>query len=221
MNRDLRVVIVGGDDLGTITARRLDNRGHDVVVVERDERRAQQLSDEYVATVIHGDSERPSLLRQAQLDRADVIAALADTSAMANIGVCLTAERIAPDIKTVARVDHDDTAEYRELVDAVVYPEELAAATAANDVVKVGGGTVQTIDQLSAALELVEIEVTEDAPAANKPLRAVSFPRGTVVVAERNTDDLPGPEMVLDPGRQYVLAVQTDVTDEVLRLLRG
>lgn len=221
MSSDLRIVIVGGEHVGYHTAQRLNNRGHDVIIIEKDEDRVDFLSDQYIASVIHGDGGRPSVLREARLEQSDVIAALTSYGAMTNLGICMTAQRIAPDIKTVARIDHGDHEEYEEMVDDVVYPEELAAHAAANDIIDVSGGGVRTIEEITTQLELIEIEVAEGAPAAGKSLEAVSFPRGALVVAEQSTGSFPGPDMVLEPGIQYILAVRTDVTDEVVRLLRG
>ncbi|MFB6242487.1 MAG: TrkA family potassium uptake protein [Halobaculum sp.] len=221
MSKDLRIVIVGGGRVGYHTAQRLHNRGHDLVIVEKDDDRVEFLSNQYIGSVIHGDGGRPSVLREAQLERSDVVAGLTSYGAMTNVGICMTAQRIAPNIKTVARIDHGEHEEFEEIVDAVVYPEELAAHAAANDIIDVSGGGVRTIEEITDRLELVEIEVTERAPAAGKSLAAVSFPRGAVVVVKQDTGVFPGPDMVLEPGVQYILAVQTDVTDEVIRLLRG
>lgn len=221
MGADLRVVIVGGGHVGYHTAHRLDNRGHDIVIVEKDEDRVEFLSDQYVATVIKGDGGRPSILRQADLERSDVLAALTNYGAMTNLGICMTGQRIAPDIRTVARIDHGDDEEYEEMVDAVVYPEELAAHAAANEVIEVSDGGVRTIEEVTDDLELVEITVSGEAPVAGKTLEAVTLPRGAVVVADKASGQFPGPDTVFDPGGQYVLAVRAEVTDEVVRLLRG
>jgi len=221
MSSDLRIVVVGGGHVGYHTAQRLDNRGHDVVIIEKDADRVEFLSDQYIATVLHGDGGRPSVLREARLDRTDVVAALTSYGAMTNVGICMTAQRIAPDLKTVARIDHGEHEEFEEIVDAVVYPEELAAHAAANDIIDVSDGGVRTIEEITDRLELIEVEIAERAPAAGKSLADVSFPRGAVVVADRNSGAFPGPDTVLEPGAQYVLAVQTAVTDEVIRLLRG
>jgi trk system potassium uptake protein TrkA len=221
MNGDLRIVIVGGGHVGYHTARRLANRGHDIVIVEKDEDRVEFLNDEYIATVIQGDGGRPSVLRQTNLDRTDVFASLTNYGAMTNLGICMTAQRLAPDLSTVARIDHGDDEEFAEMVDAVVYPEDLAAHEAANSIIDVGGGGVRTIEEVTDDLELVEVEVTPDAPAAGKSLSAVAFPRGAVVVAVQHSGEFPGPETVLEPGARYILAVQSSVTDEAVRLLRG
>ena len=221
MGSDLRVVIVGGGHVGYHTAHRLANRGHDIVIVEKDDDRVEFLSDQYIATVIQGDGGRPSILRQADLAHADVLASLTNYGAMTNLGICMTGQRIASDIRTVARIDHGDAEEYEEMVDAVVYPEQLAAHAAANEVIDVSGGGVRTIEQVTDDLELVEITVSGNAPVAGKTLEAIALPRGAVVVADKTSGPFPGPDTVLDPGGQYVLAIKADVTDEVVRLLRG
>jgi trk system potassium uptake protein TrkA len=221
MSDDLRIVIVGGGRVGYHTATRLETRGHDIVIVESDPDRVEFLSDQYVATVIQGDGGRPSILREAGLERTDVVAALTSGGSMANIGICMTAQRIAPELHTVARIDHGDSDEYEEMVDAVVYPEELAARTAANEVLDVSDGGVRMIEELTGEIELLEIEITDAAPAAGKELQDVAFPRGAIVVANQSDGTFPAAETVLDPGQQYILAAQSGVIDEVVRLLRG
>lgn len=221
MSDDLRIVIVGGGRVGYHTASRLENRGHNIVMIEDDRERVEFLSDQYMATVIKGNGGRPSILREANLKRSDVIAALTSGGAMTNIGICLTAQRIAPEIKTVARIDGGSTEEYEEMVDSVVYPEALAAHTAANEVIDVSTGGVRTIEGLTGEIELLEIEIAEGAPAAGKELQNVSFPRGSIIVANQHDGSFPGAETVLEPGQQFILAVKTNVTDEVIQLLRG
>ena len=221
MSKDMRVVIVGGQHVGYHAARHLSERGHDVVIVEKDRERVEFLSDAYDATIIQGDGGRRSILQQAGLDRSDVVAALTGYGAMTNIGICTIARKIDPDIGTVARIDHGDKAEYAGLVDRVVYPESLAAHAATNEIMHVAGSGVQTIEQVTGELTLLELTVTEDAPIADHELRDVSFPQGTVVVAGRDSNQLPGPEMVLEPGFRYLVAVRANVSDEVVRLFRG
>lgn len=221
MTGDLRIVIVGGTHVGYHTAERLHNRGHDIVIIEKDRERVEWLNDQYVATIIHGDGSRPSIMREAQLDRSDVIASLTGYGAMTNIGICMAAQRIAPEIKTVARINHGDDKEYEEMVDGVVYPEALAAHAAANEVIEVTGGGVRTIEEITEDLELIQIEVTEDAPVAGKRLDQISFPRGALVIADQRSGEFPGPDTVLKPGCNYIMAVNAPIADEVVRLLRG
>jgi len=220
MSKDLRVIIAGGGHVGFHAAEHLDQRGHDVVIVEKDGDRCEYLQDQYVATLIEGDATRPGVLRQAQPERSDVIASMIGGATGTNIGVCMTAQRLAPDIRTVARIDHGGD-EYDEMVDAVVYPERLAAHDATNEVIRVAGGGVRTIEQVDEDLELLEVEVTADAPAANKRSSDVHFPRGSLVIQHRGEDRLAAGDTVLEPGERYVVATNPESSDELVRLLRG
>lgn len=221
MSQDLRVIVVGGGHVGFHTAEHLHRRGHDVVIIESDHRRCQELNDEYLATVIEGDATHPSILEQAQPERSDAVASLIGDATGTNIGICKTAEELAPGIKTLARVDHDAGHEYEGLVDATVFPEKLAAHVATNHVVEITGGGVRTIEEVTDDLELIEIEVTEDAPAAGKHFSEIRFPDGSLVIQRQGDDRLASGESVLTPGERYILATMPESADELVRLLRG
>lgn len=221
MSQDLRVVIVGGGHVGFHTADHLDRRGHDVVIVESDPDRCAWLNDQYVATVIEGDATHPSILEQAQPERSDVVASLIGDATGTNIGICKTAEELAPGIKTLARVDHDAGHEYEGMVDATVFPEKLAAHVAANHVFAITGGGVRTIEEVTDDLELIEIEVTADAPAAGKAFREIRFPDGSLVIQHEGDDRLASGDTVLTAGERYIVATKPDSADELVRLMRG
>ncbi|MGQ3330077.1 hypothetical protein [Halorubrum sp. FL23] len=134
------------------------------------------------------------------MKRADVLASLTSYGSMTNIGICMTGQRITSDIQTIARIEHGDDDEYGEMVDAVIYPEELAAQAAANEVIQVSDGGVRTIEAVSDDLELIEITVSGRAPVTGKTLEDVALPRGAVVVADKTSGQFPGPDTVLTPG---------------------
>jgi trk system potassium uptake protein TrkA len=221
MAEDLRVVIAGGGRVGTQTARILDDRGHDVVVVEDDPDLVEELSDAYVATVIEGDATRPSVLEQTGLDRTDVVAALTGRTGI-NLAVCMAVRQMTaeagPPVRTVARIDEGDQAEYTRFVDEVVFPEQAGARVAANEIV---GASVQTLADVTGALDVMEVEVAEGAPAAGRSLEEIRFPSGTLVVSDDDGERVARPDTVMNAGRRYVVAVEPDVMDEVMNLLRG
>lgn len=213
----LRVVLVGSGRVGLQTTRLLDARGHDVVVIERDPQRCEQIAQEYVATVIEGNAARPSVLRQADLGRRDLVVAVTNTPST-NLAVCMAAKRIAPEIRTVMRTIYEDSeAEYADFVDDVVLPE----AAGARAVMSVVEGGVRSIEQVSGDLEIVEVEIAADAPAAGKALEALRFPRGSLIIADAGGGRIGGPDTVLEAGERYLVAVESEVADEVMNLLRG
>lgn len=222
MPEDMRVVIAGGGRVGMQTARILDERGHDVVIVEDDPDLADEISDAYVATVIEGDATRPSVLEQTGLERTDAVAALTGRTGI-NLAVCmevrqLTADRAGGPVHTVARIEEGDQEEYTRFVDEVVFPERAGARVAANEIV---GASVQTLADVTGTLDVLEIEVAEGAPAAGRSLEEVRFPAGTLVVSDDDGERIARPDTVLNVGKRYVVAVEPEVVDEVMNLLRG
>jgi trk system potassium uptake protein TrkA len=216
MPRDLRVVVAGAGRVGERTARLLDERGHDVAVIDPDADRADEMSDAYVATVINGDATRPSVLRQARVGDADVVAALTAVPGV-NLAICTIARHYAPGVETVMRVDEEPGDEYDEFVDEIVFPERAGARAAANAIEP----DVRALEDATGSLDIFEVTVTEEAPVAGRSLTEVAFPSGSLVVSDADSHAVAGPETTLEPGHRYTVAAEPAVTDEVMALLRG
>ncbi|WP_336338400.1 potassium channel family protein [Haloarcula brevis] len=217
MTSTLDIIIAGGGRVGFQTAEILADRGHDVTIIERDERTVSDIADQWLATVIRGDATNPEIIDQAGIERADVIAALTGESGL-NLAVCLAAGELNPDIRTVARIDRKGGEAYTEFVDAVVFPERAGSRVAANEIL---GSDVQTLADVTGNLDIMLIRVAEGAPAAGKALSDVRFPEGTVVVSDADGERIARADTTLTPGSSYVVAVEPDVVDEVLNLMRG
>lgn len=215
---DLRVVVVGGGRVGFHAARILDDQGHRVVVIESNSERCERISDAYFATVIEGDGARPDILRQADLESADVLVGATGNQGV-NFAACMLATRDEPNLRTVMRVDSPDGLEgYEEVVDATFLPERAGARAAVNAAT---AGDLQTVEALPGELEIAAIRVLEGAPVAGRNLAEVALPRGSLVVSDADGDRVPGSSTTLEPDRTYLVAVEPAVADEVRQLFHG
>ena len=215
MTRD--IIIAGGGRVGFQTAEVLAARDENVTIVEQDADRVEEIADAWIATVIEGDASDPDILEQAGIEDADTVAALTELTGL-NLAVCLLATRLTDDIRTVARVDRQTDGTYDRFVDAVVYPEAAGARAAAN---KTAEGEVQSLPSVTGDVEILEISVAEGAPAAGRTLAEIAFPAGTLVISGEDGNRISKPDTRLTPGSRYVVAVEPDVVDEVLQLMRG
>lgn len=66
------VIIAGAGLLGRRVIKELIDRGHDVIVLEKDEGAADKASMETGARIIHGDASNISILMKAGIKKADV-----------------------------------------------------------------------------------------------------------------------------------------------------
>ncbi|WP_276302620.1 potassium channel family protein [Halorussus lipolyticus] len=217
MTKDLKVIVAGGGRVGFQTAELLADRGHDVTIIEQRTDIVEQIADEWVATVIEGDATNPDIIEQAGVEDADAIAALTGVTGL-NLAVCMAAKELSPGIRTVARIERSAGESYTRFVDAVVFPERAGARLAANEIV---GSDVQTLSDVTGALDIMLIRVHEESPAAGKRLADVRFPSGALVVSDADGERIAGSDTTLTAGKRYVVAVEPAVADEVMNLMRG
>jgi len=72
----MRIVFVGAGSTALASARQLIQKGHDVIIIERDKARIEELSAELDCGFIHGDGTRPDILREADTAAIDVLLCL-------------------------------------------------------------------------------------------------------------------------------------------------
>ncbi|GAB3668539.1 NAD-binding protein [Halopiger thermotolerans] len=217
MTTDKTVMIAGGGRVGAETAEMLSNRGHEILIIERDPERCKWLSNEYTASVFEGNAARPDVLERSGLADCDVFAALTGDEGT-NLAACMMAQRLTQELHTVARTESEADEQYEPFVDAVVSPEISGARSAANAIIS---SNVRTLVDTLGAIDIHEIRVNEDAPVAGRQLEDVRFPDGSLVISTAEGDAVAGPSTVFEPGERYVVATQAEVVDEVLNLLRG
>jgi trk system potassium uptake protein TrkA len=74
----MRIVFIGAGEISIETATVLVTKGHEVVIVETDKNRIEELSDEMDCSFLHGDGSRPDLLREVNPAQTDILFCLTD-----------------------------------------------------------------------------------------------------------------------------------------------
>jgi trk system potassium uptake protein TrkA len=209
------IVIAGGGRVGNRVAQHFADRGNDVTVIERDPAAIETVGEEGVEYVA-GDATRPSALREALTDRTTTLGALTDNE-HTNLAVCMAAKRLDADIRTVARIEREDADEYTEFVDKVYFPERASIKAAVN---ALSGSDVRTFEEVTGDLEILDIRVNYDAPAAGEVVSDV-LPEGSVVISQADGHVAVQHSTQLVAGRRYLVAADYDVVDEVIRQFGG
>ena len=121
------IVIIGCGRLGSMVASALSGQGDSVVVIDQDERAFANLSAEFSGFTITGDAAQMSVLREAKLERADVVWAITDRDNL-NLFVAQAARAIFGVEHVTARL-FDPTREpiFEELDVLTISPTMLAA----------------------------------------------------------------------------------------------
>jgi len=74
----MRVAFVGAGEITVKTAEILIDRGHKVVIIERDKSRIDELSDSLDCSFLHGDGSSPAVLKEVDPEGTDVLFCLTD-----------------------------------------------------------------------------------------------------------------------------------------------
>ena len=90
----MRVVIVGGGNIGKRLAAILAKEKNDVILIEKDEKRAEALAESLDALVLHGDGTDRKILRDGSVKKSDALIAMTGDD-KTNLLVC----EIAKDFK--------------------------------------------------------------------------------------------------------------------------
>lgn len=210
----MRIVVVGGGIIGTQVARRLVEKGQDVVLVERDPIKARHLANDLDCRVICGEGTDLDALTEAGVADADLLAALTGSDEV-NIVSCLVAGREAPALRTIARVKNPDYARLGGAsgspfpgIDRVVYPEVAAAHEL---VAAIGrGSTADQTDLPAWGLRLRAFDVVSGSGLEGVPLKDLRNVRkgDFLVLAIRRGDELivpRGEERLLPADRAFVI----------------
>jgi len=123
----LFVVVIGCGRLGAHLANRLSRNGHGVMAIDVDKRSFGALSPDYSGFWTEGDATEMSVLKQAKVDKADILFA---TTRDDNVNIMVAqVARVEFGVRRVlARVyDPHREAIYRHLDIEVVSPTLLAA----------------------------------------------------------------------------------------------
>lgn len=68
----MRLVFLGATTLSVMTAAHLIEEGHQVVIIERDAARIDELSEKLDCAFLHGDGSKPDLIKEADPPSIDI-----------------------------------------------------------------------------------------------------------------------------------------------------
>ena len=101
------VVVSGCGRIGSYLANVLSKEGHNVVVVDKDEKAFRNLSREFSGYTVVGDTTKPSVLEDASIEKADALIG-ATGQDIPNIITCQIGKVIYGIEKSIARINRPE-----------------------------------------------------------------------------------------------------------------
>lgn len=208
----MRIVIVSTTAAAIATARALIERKHDVVIIEKDKARIDELSGELDCGFLHGDGTRPRLLREAGPDDTDVLLCLTGND-QDNVLASLVGRSLgfAEVVTKISDTELEHVCAELHLHNTVNADQVTARRLV--DLIE-GRGVVELSTVLRGDVRFYVIPVTESEAG---PLSALQLPSGTRVLYGYRRDELfvPGGDAPLEAGDDLVLLTNSAQLKEI------
>jgi len=220
------ILIVGGGKVGTYLARGLLKQLHEVVVIEKDSRKAQMMTNLLESDIaVVGDGCDPNVLLQAGVARADVV--VADTGDDEDNLVVVLISKKHSKARCIARVNNPKNKLIFESLDSEQPVIVISSTEIILDIIddRVNATTLETLARLGKGdLELVQLSIMNDSPASGRRIADLSLPAGSVIVAvDRGAGEvvIPNGETVFAPGDAVVAMIKHSARADVCSALVG
>jgi trk system potassium uptake protein TrkA len=212
------VVIAGGGKVGWNLARELIEKGNEVTLVEQDRRRYLIIEEELEHAVQYGDATELWVLERAGIQRAELVIAVTGDDED-NILICQIAKEKYLCERTISRVNNPRNLQHFELlgIQPAVSATDLILRLIEHEVPQYG--LVHLLDLPAERLEIIEIEVTPNAPAASKRVSEIEIPDGSLIISVlRNGEGfVPKPDTVIEAGDEVLLVLDPGLEQDITR----
>ncbi|MBW8056875.1 MAG: Trk system potassium transporter TrkA [candidate division NC10 bacterium] len=225
----MRAIVVGAGEVGYHIAKRLDQEGHDVTIIEENAAVKERVEKELDVMTILGNGASPAALEAAGVRKTDLLIAVTDEDEV-NLVISLLAKEYGV-ATTIARARNPEFSKSAFLqsggrlgIDTLINPNQAVAEEIARLVHTPAAAQVAFFAE--GKVELLGIDVRPEAPALRqrlKDLRSFQAQHPFIVTAISRNDELQIPygETVIEPGdRLYVVAHRDDIPDILNRLGR-
>ncbi len=214
------VIIIGCGGIGAALAKHLINEEHEIVIVEKDEKRAKELAESMDALIINGDGSNPEILSDAGIEKADAVVVLTKDD-NTNLTICQIVKKFDK-IRIVSKVNDQSKQDlYLGLeITAAISPIAALVSYFKNAITQ---GTSKSIASIGKGrAEIVEIKLSNE-DLDGKRIRDVAMPPSSMIcLISRNGEVIiASSDEILKRNDLLTVVTKTEVSKDVSTILKG
>jgi len=215
------VLIAGGGKVGSNVMRTLLRAGHEVTVIEQRPSRFDRLEVEFEHQVVRGDATELFVLERAGIKRPPDLLVAATGDDEDNIVICQIARDGFGVSKVIARVNDPRN---QEVFDLVGITETVCATSNIMALIEhevPEHDLIHLLELRKENLEIVEVQIDKNAPAAGKRVEKLKLPEGSrlISITRNGRSEIAIGSTELQPGDQVLAILQPGKEDELRRVL--
>jgi trk system potassium uptake protein TrkA len=219
-------IVAGAGKVGWNLARELLDKGNEVTIIESSRERYLAVEQELEHAVQYGDATELWVLERAGIVRADLVIAVTGDDED-NILICQVAKEKYLCERIIARVNNPRNLQHFKLlgIQPAVSATDLILRLIEHEVPQYG--LVHLLDLPEERLEIIELEVTEGAPAARKRVQDIDMPEGSLIISvlREGGGFVPKADTVIEVGDEVLLVLdpglEADITSQFIGVARA
>src|SRR5450631_4728340 len=209
-------IIVGAGKVGRNLARELIIKGHEVSLIESSRSCYLAIEEELEHAAQYGDATELWVLERAGIQRADLVIAVTGDDED-NILICQVAKEKYGCERIVARVNNPRNLQHFKLlgIQPAVSATDLILRLIEHEVPRYG--LVHLLALEEERLEIIELEVTADAPTVGHKVADVALPEGSLIISvlRDGRGFVPTADTVVEAGDQVLLVLDSGLEDQI------
>jgi len=214
------VTIIGCGGTGAALAKHLISEENEIVIVEKDEKRAKELAESMDALIINGDGSNPEILRDAGIEKADAVVILTKDD-NTNLTICQIVKKF--DIKRIVSKVNDQSKQdlYIGLkITAAISPIAAVVSYFKNAITQGTSKSIASIGKGKA--EIVEVKLESD-ELDGKKIKDIDLPPGAMVcLISRNGEIIIASlDEILKKNDLLTIVTKTEASKDVTTMLKG
>ena len=177
------VIVAGGGKVGSNVTRSLLDLGHEVTMIEQRPDRFARLEEEFGPVVIRGDATEIAVLERAGIARPPELLLAVTGDDEDNLVISQIAKETYGVRKAIARVNDPRNQQHFDLlgITETVCATSGLLALVEHEVPE--HGLVRLLELRREGLEVVEVQVQADSPAAGQRVAGLALPDGSRLVS--------------------------------------
>ncbi len=212
------IVIVGAGGIGKrLTELALKDGNHNVIVIDKDQARCEEIARKYDAVAINADATQEETLDESEVKKADVLVTTTNDDAV-NLMVCSLAKNKG--VKHLVSVVNQEESKPMYMEKGVKMVKNPNVVMAEHLYKSIKHPNVEEYMNVGKYAEIFRLPVSPNSKLSNKKIKDIGLPKKSLIVAiERDSKFIiPTDDVELFAGDRVTVLAHKDQVDKVAKL---
>ena len=218
----MRIILVGDGKLAYFLGQKFVTQKHHVTIINASSAEAEEFFHQIKTIVIVGDGTHPTILSQAEAEKADIVLALTSNDED-NLVICQIARHHYGVSRTIALVNDP---EYQEFFEQMGISVAFSATQILANLIEKQADFEDIANFIAVdrgQIGVTEIVIDDDSPAVDKRLQNLDLPTGALIgcIIRQDRAFVPHGWTHLQVGDRLILISQPENYEQFIEVLTG